>query len=259
VIIELLDRPAARPCVAGTGAVPGEALRVDERAAIQGGVWFSALSAPLRAAILGRAELRRVEAGTVLARRGDADAPWLGVARGAVRLGTSLEDGRSFTLDYLGAGQWFGDIAVVDGKPLALDVQAPVAASILLLSQAELRQLLRHSDELRDALLQLNCQRLRLMFHRFEELSMLTLAQRLARQVQRLAKRFGQPRAEGTRINMCISQSDLAALVGGSRQRVNQAWRQMQQRGIVERAPGALIVCDAAALEAVAQGRLALA
>lgn len=257
----LPERPAAWSVLGATPPLLSptrEGLRIDEQAAIHGGAWFGALSPALRAAVLGRAVLRRVEAGTVLARRGDTDAPWLGVARGALRLGSCFEDGRNFTLDYVGAGQWFGDIAVVDNKPLALDVQAPVASTLLLLSRPELRGLMRHSDELRDALLQLNCQRLRLMYRRFEELNTLTLAQRLARQVQRLSRRFGQPRSEGVRINMCISQTDLAAMAGGSRQRVNQAWRQMQQHGIVERAAGALIVRDAQALEAVAEGRLEL-
>lgn len=246
-----------RPLVQGGGvAVPD--LRLDEAANIQQGAWFAACSDSLRRAILARAQLCRVASGTRIAQRGDPAACWYGVARGAVRLGTALADGRSFTLDFVGPSQWFGDIGLVDGKPLDLDVVAHGPATLLVVAKADLLRLLDSHGELREALLQLNCQRLRHMFHRFEELHTLPLAQRLARQVQRLARQFGRAQAEGTRIELGVSQTDLAAMVGGSRQRVNRVWRQMHQLGIVQRGPSRLLVLDAAALEAVARGQLAL-
>ena len=42
--------------------------------------------------------------------------------------------------------------------------------------------------------------------------------------------------------------------VGGSRQRVNRAWRQMQQLGIVQLGQARLVVLDAAALERGGRG-----
>jgi len=80
-------------------------LRFDENASIHAGAWFAELSEPLRHAILGRARVRHVASGTRLARRGDAASHWFGVARGAVRLGSALSDGRNFTLDFIGPSQ----------------------------------------------------------------------------------------------------------------------------------------------------------
>ena len=234
-------------------------LRVDEGLNIQNGAWFSGLSESLRQAIMARAQLRRVGAGVAIAQRGDPSAAWFGVARGAVRLGTSLVDGRSFTLDFVGPSQWFGDIAVVDDKPLDLDVTTHMPTTLLVLPKPDVRVLIDTQPELRDALLQLNCQRLRHLLRRFEELHTLPLAQRLARQVLRLAHQFGRQQSQGVCIDLGMSQADLAAMVGGSRQRVNRAWRQMQQLGIVDRAPQRLVVRDRAALEAVALGRQQLA
>lgn len=234
-------------------------LRVDERAAIHGGVWFSRLSDGLQRTIVARAQLRRLDAGTVVAQRGDVAPAWFGVARGAVRLSTALADGRSFTLDFVGPGQWFGDIAVVDDKPLELDVVTHLATTLLVLPKADLKRLIDAEPELRDALLQLNCQRLRYLCRRFEELHTLPLAQRLARQVLRLAHLFGRRHSQGLCIDLGMSQADLASLVGASRQRVNRAWRQMHALGLVDRQPQRLLVRDAQALEAVAAGQLQLA
>lgn len=257
----LLERTPARPVATAKPQRPwppppsAHELRVDESVNIHNGAWFSGLSEKLRQAILARAQLRRVGAGVAIAQRGDPTAAWFGVARGAVRLGTSLVDGRSFTLDFVGPSQWFGDIAVVDDKPLDLDVVTHVPSTLLMLPKPDLRCLMETQPELRDALLQLNCQRLRHLFRRFEELHTLPLAQRLARQVLRLAHQFGRQQSQGVCIDLGMSQADLAAMVGGSRQRVNRAWRQMQQMGIVDRAPQRLVVRDSAALEAVALGR----
>lgn len=233
-------------------------LRLDENASLQSGAWFSALSEPLRHAIIGRARVRHIAPGTRLAQRGDAGTSWFGVARGAVRLGTALADGRNFTLDFVGPSQWFGDIALIDDKPLDLDVAAHGPVTLLQVSRPDLKRLVGHFDELRDALLQLNCQRLRHMFRRFEELHTLPLAQRLARQVLRLARQFGQPTAQGICIELGVSQGDLAAMVGGSRQRVNRAWRQMHHLDIVRLGQARLLVLDPAKLEQVADGRLVL-
>lgn len=233
-------------------------LRFDENASIQAGPWFAELSEPLRHAILGRGRVRHVAPGTRLAQRGDAAVSWFGVARGAVRLGTALSDGRNFTLDFVGPSQWFGDIALIDDKPLDLDVVAHGPVTLLQVSKLDLKRLVDNFDELRDALLQLNCQRLRHMFRRFEELHTLPLAQRLARQVRRLARQFGKPTTQGVCIELGVSQGDLAAMVGGSRQRVNRAWRQMHHLGIVRLGQARLLVLDAARLEAVADGRLPL-
>ena len=254
--LPLHSASAPRPVWAIGPQHPG--LRGDENAALQGGHWFAGLSAPLRHAILARATVRHVAAGDVIARRGDAHVSWIGVVRGAVRLGASLSDGRDFTLDFIGPGQWFGDIALIDDQASELDMIAHVAATLLVVPQSELRRLIATHDELRDAFLQLNCQRLRHVYRRYEELHSLTLAQRLARQIQRLAHRFGRPVAAGTSIDLPISQGDLAAMVGGSRQRVNGAWRQMRVLDMVELVRSRLVVRDEARLAAAAEGRILL-
>ena len=102
------------------------------------------------------------------------------------------------------------------------------------------------------------CQRLRRMYKRCEERHALSLPQRLAHQVLRLARRFGRATANGLRIDLAVSQGDLASMVGGSRQRVNRALRQMQQLGIMQLGPQRLLVLDIEGLDDVANGHTVL-
>lgn len=234
-------------------------LQDDERATLHAAAWFGELPGPLRVAILGSARVREVEAGTLLARRGDTASSWIGVTRGALRLGTALRDGREFTLDFVSPGQWFGDIAMIDDRPLELDVTAHVRSKLLFVSKADLQRLAASFDELGAGLLQLNCQRLRHMFRRFEELQTLPLSQRLARQLQRLVHQFGRPVTEGFSVDLMLSQADLAAIVGGSRQRVNRTLRQMHLEGIIRLGETRLLVRRPNQLAAVAEGDYLLA
>ena len=247
--------PAQRPASAWTVAGRSQVGVFDEeRAMLHAAAWFGELPGPLRVAILGSARVREVEAGGVLARRGDAASAWIGVVRGALRLGTSLRDGREFTLDFVSPGQWFGDIALIDDRPLELDVTAHVRSKLLFVSKEDLQRLAAGFGELGAGLLQLNCQRLRHMFRRFEELQTLPLPQRLARQLQRLAHQFGRPVTEGVSVDLLLSQADLAAIVGGSRQRVNRTLRQMHVEGIIRLGETRLLVRRPNQLAAVAEG-----
>src|SRR5262245_61204752 len=115
-------------------AAPGTGLRDEEFSALQAGRWFAELPEALRSAIIARARVHRVIAGTRITQRGNAAGSWVGVARGAVRLGTALSDGRVFTLDFMGPGQWFGDIALCDNRAEDLDMVAHVPSTLLIVS-----------------------------------------------------------------------------------------------------------------------------
>ncbi len=245
-----------RPLLATTAS---NSLRDEEFTALQAGRWFAELPEGLRNAIIARSRVQRVAAGTRITQRGDAAGNWVGVARGAVRLGTALSDGRVFTLDFMSPGQWFGDIALVDDRVEDLDMVAHVPSTLLIVAKTDMHELMELSVQFRDALLQLNCQRLRRMYKRCEERHALSLPQRLAREVLRLARHFGRATTNGLRIDLAVSQGDLASMVGGSRQRVNRALRQMQQLGILQLGPQRLLVLDREGLDDVANGHTLLA
>jgi CRP-like cAMP-binding protein len=239
---------------AGTGAFASPAPSGDEVAALLNNDWFGGLPEALRAAIVGCARAVRVAAGTRISHRGQVQCNWVGVISGAVRLSAALDDTREFTIGFLSQGQWFGDIAADDPRGAPVDMVAHTASTLAVVNHRAMRQLLETSPEFRDALLQLNYRRLSSMFRRLEERYALTLPQRLARQVRRLAYQFGRPVGAGVRIDLVVSQSDLASMIGGSRQRVNRALRQMQQMGVLQLGTQRLLVLDAARLDAVADG-----
>lgn len=217
-------------------------LTLEERQNIETNAWFSKLSQPLRQAILSRAYVRRIGDGAPLTSRGAAAEEWIGVARGAVRISLVSLAGKQVTLTYAEPGVWFGDTSLFDGLPRTHDADAHGETTLLCVRKADFKDLLQQHSELYDALLRLNCRRLRLMYNHFEDLNTKPLAARLARQILMLAKSYGIAQGEEIRIGLQLAQEDLAQLLGASRQRVNQELKGFEREGAVRVEPTRLVV-----------------
>jgi CRP-like cAMP-binding protein len=235
-----------------SSSAPAGQLLPEETATLQRNRWFGHLAEAVRNQVLAQARVQRLPAGHVLARRGDPATAWYGVAAGALSLCSVLPDGRSFRLNVIGPGRWWGDIAVIDGKPQDLDIQTQMPTTLLVLSRTQLLDLMQARPDLRDALLQLQCERLRHLFRRTEELQSLPLHQSVARMLCRLGREFGLPASQGLCIDLNLTQSDLAALIGASRQRVNASLRQLHKQQVIELQNTRLWIRDEAALREIA-------
>lgn len=229
-------------------------LTIAERNAIESSPWFSKLSPSLRFAILSRATVRRVPDGALLSSRGQPADEWIGVAKGAVRVSSVSLSGKQITLTYVEPGTWFGDIALFDGLPRTHDANAHGDTTLLVVRKPDFKELLQQHTELYDALLRLNCRRLRLMFNLMEDLNTLPLAARLAKQLLLLARSYGVPQGEEIRIGLQLAQEDLAQLLGASRQRVNQELKAFEREGAVRIEPTRLVVLSKSRLMAIAEG-----
>jgi CRP/FNR family cyclic AMP-dependent transcriptional regulator len=226
-------------------------LTIDERHNIDNGAWFSSLSPALRAAILARANVRRLADGAPLAAKGSPAEDWTGVAKGSVRVSSVSLSGKQVALTYVEPGTWFGDIALFDGLPRTHDAHAHGPTTLLIVRKADFRELLSQHIELYDALLRLNCRRLRLMFNLIEDLNTKPLAARLAKQLLLLAKSYGIEQGEEIRIGLQLAQEDLAQLLGASRQRVNQELKELERAGVLRVEPTRLVVLSREKLLAV--------
>ena len=228
-------------------------LTPDERHNIESGAWFAKLSPTLRQAVLSRAYVRRLTDGAALAARGTPAEDWCGVAKGAVRVSLVSLSGKQVTLTYVDPGTWFGDISLFDGLPHTHDADVHGDTTLLVVRKADFKLLLAQHVELYEALLRLNCRRLRLMFNHFEDLNTRPLAARLAKQILMLAKSYGIAQGEEIRIGLQLAQEDLAQLLGASRQRVNQELKGFEREGAVRVEPTRLVVLSRVKLLAIAE------
>ena len=228
-------------------------LTMEEREAINTGRWFSSLSPSLRHDIFRCAYVKRYKDSDLIVARGDPPSEWTAVAKGAVRVSSTSLSGKQITLTYVEPGTWFGDIALFDGLPRTHDATTHGPTTLLIVRKHDFFDLLSRHAELAEALLRLNCRRMRLMFASFEDLNTKPLAARLAKQVLTLARAYGVPHGEETRIGLQLAQEDLAQLVGASRQRVNQELKGFEREGAVRVEPTRLVVLSRDKLLAISE------
>jgi len=228
-------------------------LTIAERSNIESGAWFSKLSQPLRDAILARAIVRRLPDNTLLSTRGSPPEEWCAVASGAVRVSSVSLSGKQITLTYVEPGSWFGDISLFDGLPRTHDATTHGETTLLVVRKPDFRYLLSQHVELYEALLRLNCRRLRLMFDSIEDLNTRPLSARLAKQILLLARSYGVAQGDEIRIGLQLAQEDLAQLLGASRQRVNQELKGFEREGAVRVEPTRLVVLSRDKLMALAE------
>ena len=132
------------------------------------------------------------------------------------------------------------------------DAHAHGATTLLVVRKADFKALLSLQVELYEALLRLNCRRLRLLFDTVEDLNTRPLAARLAKQILLLARSYGVAEGDEIRIGLQLAQEDIAQLLGASRQRVNQELKGFERDGAVRIEPTRLVVLSKAKLLALA-------
>ena len=226
-------------------------LTIEERAAINGGRWFSSLSPSLRHDILRCAYVSRYKDGELICARGDPAEAWSGVARGAIRVSSTSITGKQVTLTYVEPGIWFGDVAIFDGERRTHDAYAHGDTTLLQVSVSDVRKILAQHVELYEALLRLHARRIRQLFGLVEDLNTLPLRARLAKQLVHLVRSYGVPSlSDGreVRIGLQLAQEELAQLLGASRQRVNQELKAMEREDMIRIEPGGLVVRNREAL-----------
>jgi CRP/FNR family cyclic AMP-dependent transcriptional regulator len=144
------------------------------------------------------------------------------ILEGTLKVSTIQGNGRELTLALLGPGEIVGELALADRAARSADVTALEPAVLVWLDRGTFERLRREIPGITENLLRLLARRLRLANAQLQAMATLDVHGRVARQLLTLADVLGEEVADGVRIPLRITQSDLAALVGATRVRVNE-------------------------------------
>ena len=195
-------------------------------AAIQPSV-LEGLSDGLLARILQRSTLRSYRKGEIIFAFGDEEAGLYGVERGSVSLSVDGSDGSRRILTVQQPGSWFGLVSVIDRKPKMHDAFAFETSLIRRLSAEAFDEITgADAGHMREFAVLLASQT-RLSVEGMLDASTLTPAARLAKRLLNFVELFGDD--DGV-IAVDISQDDLAALLGTSRQTINRILKEWEER-----------------------------
>jgi CRP/FNR family cyclic AMP-dependent transcriptional regulator len=195
---------------------------------------------------------RRFRRNETIFHQGDPGDSLHVVSSGAVKIVLPSLEGEEAIIATLHRGDFFGELALLDGAPRSATAVALEATETWTLPRAAFLTRIDRDKALRESLLAGIATELRRITGHVEELHFLDLAGRRASRLARLA-REEDPEATEVRLDWPYTQSDLASMIGGTRQSVNKLLSGLVERGLVVIEKDTLVIPDVEALELEAE------
>lgn len=187
---------------------------------------------------LGRLASRAVERpfrkGQLIFYEGDAGDSLLVIVEGLVKVFVTSESGEEMVLVTLRSPETFGELALIDGGPRSASAEVLEPTKVLALTRATLLDVMRERPALAESLLRSLGGVVRRLTEQASDLVFLDLHGRVAKLLVALADERGLTQGAEILLDLHMTQSDLAGMVGGSRQSVNQILRSFERRGYIE-------------------------
>ena len=202
--------------------------------------------------LLERARRRRFGAGEVVFHAGDPGDTVHLVRSGRFAVRIATEFGDVATLNVVGPGEAFGELALVTpDAPRSATVAALEEAETLSIHQLDFGRLRRERPQTDALLVELLAARVRRLSEQLVEALHLPAETRIRRRLLDVAASYGDIEAGAV---IPLTQEELASLAGTSRATVNKVLREEQEQGAVTLSRGRTTLADPAALERRARG-----
>ena len=154
---------------------------------------------------------------------------------GLARVYRVSEAGGETSFGYVAPGELFGELPAFGDYPRESFAQAVQASVAWTIAREPFQRLMASHPPLVLAIARQMAQRMKRVEARVEDLVFRSVRIRVAHMLAELAESFGRPDGAGVRIELPLTQTDLATLVGATRQTVNQALGELGREGLVER------------------------
>jgi len=170
------------------------------------------------------------------------------VLSGKVKVTKSTAGGRESILTIHRPGDFFGEMALLDGKTSPASVAAMEDCKIATITAADFGRYFMTNQKVVAQIIQVLCARLRHVWGQIQELSYSSAEARIRAGILQLARRHGVPDARGIIVDLKITHQELAEMVGTSRETVTRTLARLQKDGILVVEHRRMILLDSKAL-----------
>ncbi len=172
--------------------------------------------------LMAVARRRTYRSGEVIFHREDPGQVLYVVKEGKVKICLVSPEGQEITLAVFGKGECFGEFAILDGLPRSADAVAMERVECYTLQRSDFHQAIMKNPKIAIQVLESISKRLRTTDQMVEDLIFLDVYGRVAKKLLELSDTHGTKVADGIRIDVRLTQQELASMVGASRESVNK-------------------------------------
>jgi len=179
---------------------------------------------------LSRVALRkRAGRGEQVVRAGEAAESLVIMLTGRAKVTNFDEEGREIILAWLGPGEFFGEMGLIDSSPRSASVIAVEPCELLTLGKHEFQRCMQENFQVAQKLMQILVRRLREADRNIESLALLDVYGRVARLLLDMSMEEHGKRV----VKQKISKQDMARMIGASREMVSKVMRDLEIGGYI--------------------------
>ncbi|MEZ4864073.1 MAG: Crp/Fnr family transcriptional regulator [Caldilineaceae bacterium] len=207
---------------------------------------FAGLSEKHLAALVEDLRPRDYKRDELIFRQGDESKELYIVLKGKVRIYKISPSGHETSIDIFSTNDVLGEFAAIDSEPRSAAAKAISAVTLLVIAQERFLHHAQTTPGLAMNLARLLAQKLRSRAAYAESLAQFDAAGRLLHILLDKNERYGEEVEAGKRyvLNLALSQSDLASMVGARREWVNRLLNEWRRRGLLEFDNGVITLLD---------------
>jgi CRP/FNR family transcriptional regulator, cyclic AMP receptor protein len=221
----------------------------EKRQILEGNFLFNKLSPVEIDTLLKFSLVERYPAGREIYAKGSLGDSMMAVLRGRVKMSSVSAEGKEIVLNIMNAGEIFGEIALIDRGERSADAVAMTECEILVLHRRDFIPILEKHADICILLLKILCQRLRQTSEQVEDVLFRHLESRIAKALLHLVESAGMNAANASSADLHLSQRELGALAGGSRESVNKHLQSWHRAGLIRLGKSSIVIRDLAAIE----------
>jgi CRP/FNR family cyclic AMP-dependent transcriptional regulator len=189
---------------------------------------FSGLSEDALAEVEQHGSVRSFKKGSIIINQDDESYSLYVILSGSVKVYISGDDGREAVLNHQSAGDYFGDLALIDKQPRVASVMTLENSKFMIISREDFMTCLSRNPEIAINLIKPMTSRIRMLAQNVSSLALLDVYGRVARTLlQKAVER------DGELITDRLTQQEIADMVGASRAMVSRILTDLKAGGYI--------------------------
>ena len=157
------------------------------------------------------------------------------VQKGTIKITRLNDEGKEVILALMGVGEFFGELAALDGEARSANALAQEECKLYLLHRSDFIDLLKHNNKIAFTLLSELAKRIRHSDQQIEALSLDDAEHRIGVCILNLAEDNGVIRKGRVTIQKLPFQQDIANMAGTSRETVSRVLKLLEEKGLVNK------------------------
>ena len=189
---------------------------------------FSGLPKEALAEIEQHGSVKSYKKNTIVINQDDETYSLYVILSGSVKVFVSGEDGREAVLNHQQAGDYFGDLALIDKQPRVASVMTTEPSKFMIISREDFLKCLSKNPEIAINLIKPMTSRIRMLAKNVSSLALLDVYGRVARTLLDQSENQGD-----VLVTEKLTQQEIADMVGASRAMVSRILKDLKEGGYI--------------------------